>query len=765
MRQLRSPLTAILAGGGALSLAAGAAGDVAVIVAAIAGNAAVGAWQERQAGQAAHALERFAAPTARVLRSGREQTVSARDLVPGDVLILRSGDRVAADARLLESDALTVDEAALTGESMPVVKAATGGTEASRILLDGSDVTTGAAKAVVVAVGDGTRLGSIAAALREVGEDGTPLEQRLTRVLWRTLPFVALGGALVAGAGMLWGGTPAAQLALGATVALGAVPEGLPLLAGVAQAGVSRRLARRRALVTRLAAVEALGRVDVACADKTGTLTAGRLELAVVAGPDGSDPRGPSDAGALRDVLLSAAIACPHPEADEAGAHPTDLAVLEGARVAGIGDAVAVAREREAPFDPERPFHASVADGAVHVKGAPEEVVERCTGDRAALSEAAERLSARGLRVLLVARGPAEGASVEDPRGLTALGFVGIADPLRPGVADTVRRCAQAGVRVVMVTGDHPATAAAIAREAGLANGPESVVTAAEIASLDSAALGERLERASVIARSTPMDKVRIVEALRARGHVVAMTGDGVNDAPALRLADVGVAMGRHGTEVARQAADLILADDEFATLAEALVEGRSFWRNMRRALGLLLGGNAGEVGLMTAAALSGLRAPLNPRQVLTVNFVTDVLPALAVAVQDPEHRHLDRLRREGTEALDTRLRGDIIRRGVATALPSFAAYALAQRRPAGQSVAFASIVTTQVAQTLDLGRAEGRLTRPVLGAAAASLGVVWASLLLPPVRAFLGLAAPGPLTLVLPLAASAASVAISRVR
>jgi magnesium-transporting ATPase (P-type) len=727
----------------------------------------VGIWQERQAGHAARALERFAAPTARVLRDGTEHTISARDLVPGDILILRSGERVAADARLLECDALTVDDAALTGESLPVGKTANGGGDSSRIVLDGSDVTTGSGRAVVVAVGDGTRLGSIAAALRDHGGDhGTPLEQRLTRVLWRTLPFIALGGLTVSGAGVLWGGAPLAQLALGATVALSAVPEGLPMLAGVAQAGVSQRLARRRAIVTRLAAVEALGRVDVACADKTGTLTTGKLEVALVAGADGSDAQAPDDATmapALRDVLLAAALASPHPEAGGAGAHPTDAAVIEAARAAGLDEAVGARRDREAPFDPARPFHASVTHGKLHVKGAPEELVGRCVGGGQSLSEAAERLSGRGLRVLLVATGPAE-ASVEDPRELTALGFVGIADPLRPGVADTVQRCAQAGVRVVMVTGDHPATATAIARAAGLADGSESVVTAAEIAELDDDALGERLERASVIARSTPTDKVRIVSALRARGHVVAMTGDGVNDAPALRLADVGVAMGRHGTEVARQAADLILADDEFRTLAEALVEGRSFWRNMRRALGLLLGGNAGEVGLMTAASLAGMRAPLNPRQVLTVNVVTDVLPALAVAVQEPQHRELGLLRREGTEALDTRLRGDIVRRGVATALPSFGAYALAALRPReARNVAYTAIVTTQLAQTLDLGRVEGRLTPPVFGAAAASLAVVWGSMLFPPLRAFLGLSAPGPATLVLPVLASAASVAISR--
>jgi magnesium-transporting ATPase (P-type) len=276
----------------------------------------------------------------------------------------------------------------------------------------------------------------------------------------------------------------------------------------------------------------------------------------------------------------------------------------------------------------------------------------------------------------------------------------------------------------------------------------------------------ERLEHATIIARTTPLQKLRIVEILRGGGHVVAMTGDGVNDAPALRLADVGVAMGRGGTEVARRAADLVLIDDEFATLAEALVEGRGFWHNMRRALGLLLGGNAGEVGLMTAAAVSGLASPLTTRQVLTVNLVTDVLPAVSVAVQAPEHRNLAALSREGGAALDAPLRTDIIRRGIATGAPSFGAYVLASRvvsPAAARSVAYVSIVTTQLAQTVEVGQAEGRLTRSVLGAVAASLGVVAMTLAVPSVRSFLGLAAPTVPGLLIAAGASLLAVAVAR--
>jgi magnesium-transporting ATPase (P-type) len=369
------------------------------------------------------------------------------------------------------------------------------------------------------------------------------------------------------------------------------------------------------------------------------------------------------------------------------------------------------------------------------------------------------------LRILLVAEGESQ-ASVADPGGLTALGFVGISDPLRAGVADAVRRCRDAGVRVVMLTGDHPATAKAIARAAGLPAEDERMLTGEEVIGLDDETLAERLDRATIIARTTPLQKLRIVETLRGRGHVVAMTGDGVNDAPALRLADVGVAMGHGGTEVARQAADLVLINDEFSTLAEALVEGRSFWHNMRRGLGLLLGGNAGEVGLMTAAAVSGLPSPLTTRQVLTVNLVTDVLPAVSVAVQPPEHRNLATLSREGGAALDEPLRADIIRRGIATGAPSLGAYVLASRGlgPAtGRSVAYLSIVTTQLAQTVDLGQAEGRLTGSVLAAVAGSLALVATTLAVPGVRSFLGLAPPTIPGVMIAGGASALAVAVGR--
>ncbi len=451
---------------------------------------------------------------------------------------------------------------------------------------------------------------------------------------------------------------------------------------------------------------------------------------------------------------------------------------MRAALSGGLGDEVRAPREGEAPFDSARAYHAALVSGRVCVKGAPERLAPRCAfirmpwGDHpldetliADLLNRAAQLAERGLRVLLVADGPGD-LPLDNPRGLTALGFLGISDPLRMNVPAAVRRCQAAGIRVLMLTGDHPATARAIGREAGLlVRGHSEVVRAAELADLASEELGRRLEGVAVVARATPLDKLRIIESLRQRGHVVAMTGDGVNDAPSLRLADVGVAMGRSGTEVARQAADLVLTDDDFAALVEALVEGRGFWRNMRNALALLLGGNVGELSLIVGASMLGFTAPLSAPQILLVNLITDALPSLAVVLQRPEHRNLAGLAREGLSALDHRLIRDVVRRAVATGLPSLGAY-LTMRALGGpeqaSAAAFTSVVATQLAQTLEVGRVEGLLSRPVANAVAISVGLLVAAVL-PPLRGPLGLITPSPLGWGVVGISSASAVLISR--
>jgi cation-transporting P-type ATPase I len=785
--QVRSPISLVLAGGAALAVGVGQALDGAIIALTLGVNVAAGVWQERQAGEAAEALKRLATTTARVMREGRAMVIPAANVVSGDVLLLAPGDRVAADARLLQAAALEVDEAALTGESFPVAKGPDELTDAARVVLEGSDVLVGSGRAVVVAIGRNTRMGAIAEALKTPGLERSPLNDRLAQVLRLALPLAVGGGALAIGFGLLRGQPMVPQLTLGLTTALSVIPEGLPLLAGTGQAGVARRLATRHALVRRLSGIEALGRVDVACADKTGTLTEGKLSLRVVADAD-REAELPGRLGAgLRHVLLTAALASPHPESVGAAAHPTDRAVLKAAESAGLAQAARRPREAEAPFDPARSFHAALVQGRLCMKGAPEAVIARCDrvrrlgGDepadgaaRRALLDRAQSLAARGLRVLAVAeRAPeadAAAPSVQEPVGLVALGFLGIRDSLRPGVPTAVRRCRAAGVRVLMLTGDHRASATAVAREAGILDAGESddraVVTARELAELDNGELDRRMEAALVIARATPLDKLKIIESLRRGRHVIAMTGDGVNDAPALRLADVGVAMGRAGTDVARQAADLVLTDDNFATLVDALVEGRGFWRNMRRAMSLLLGGNLGEVGLVVGASLLGTGSPLNTRQILIVNLITDALPALAVVLQRPEHQNLSALAREGASALDASLRTDVLHRGSTTGLPALGAF-LAMRRlglgPQANSVAFASIVATQLAQTLDAGRVEGALSRSVVGAVGASAGLMAATLVIPPLRNMLAMSALGPTGWGMIGASALASVLLSR--
>ncbi len=750
-----------------------------------AANAVAGAWQERQADRTTEALERMGTVTARVLRDGRAASLPAEEVVPGDVLILSPGDRVSADARLLEAHGLEVDEAALTGESLPVPKNPDAGAEEGRVVVEGSDVIAGSGRAVVVAVGAGTRMGALAAALSlEEGEPGA-LAERLNRILRQALPVIAAGGAVVAASGVLRGRSPLAQIALGASIAIAAVPEGLPMLSKVGEAAVARRLSGRSALVRRLSAVEALGRVDVACADKTGTLTEGRLALALVADADEESEPSETMPEYLRRVLLAAALANPRPDVPGVSMNRTDAAVVRAARGAGLGDELEVEREAELQFRSSQGFHASVVGGRLCVEGAAEALVSRCStvlrgGEEHPLDEAGREellrryrsLAERGLRVLMVAEGE-EGTSVEDPRGLVAMGFLGITDPLRPGVAEAVVRCRGAGVRVVMLTGDHPATARAIAAEAGLSgegreDGRDGILTGPEMAELDDEELDARLGETAVIARVTPLDKLRIVESLQRRGHVVAMTGDGVNDGPALRLADVGVAMGRGGTEVARQAADVVLADDDFSTLVETLVEGRSFWRNIRRALSLLLGGNLGELGLTAGASILTAASPLTSAQVLAMNLITDVLPALAVALQQPEHRNLSGLAREGASTLERPLLEDVLGRAASTATPSLGAYLLALRAsslPQARTVAYACIVATQLAQTLDVGRSEGGLSRSVLGAVAGSAALFAATFAIKPLRVFLAITPPTPFGWTLVVGATLAAVALARLR
>ena len=683
--------------------------DAGVIAAIIVLNAVIGASQEHSAERSIAALRGMTAPKARVVRDGVVAVVPAAGIVPGDVLVLEAGDLVAADARLMESASLAAIEKSLTGESEPAEKDAravsppapappndTPLAERRGMVYSGTAIATGTARAVVVATGMQTEMGRIAALIATAATDGpTPLQARLARV-GRLLVVAALViVAALFGIGLVRG-EPLLSLSMTAvSMAVAAVPEGLPAIVTVALALGVRRMAKRRALIRHLPAVETLGATSVICTDKTGTLTVGQMTARALVVPvggvggvltacevsgEGYAPEGAVTCAGneLIEEVRAAAMRLARNLAGvnnatvmqekgrwEASGDPTEAAMLIAAAKVGLErealDASAP-RLAEAPFDSDRKRAAVVrkadAGADVLVNGSPESVLALCThiaeadgsrsmtdADRAAIDAANADLASKGLRVLAcAARVVAQeqvAATVGDstPAGLeqdlTFVGLVGLLDPPRPEAREAVAKCKAAGIRVVMITGDQPKTALAIARDLGIASESDAALSGAELAGIDDAALSDRVARTAVYARVTAADKLRIVRAWRERGAVVAMTGDGVNDAPALKGADVGIAMGASGTEVARQASDMVITDDNFASIVAAVEEGRGVYDNIKKSMQFLLGGNAAELLYMGAALVAGLPTPLLPIQILWINLVTDGLPALFLAA-DP---------------------------------------------------------------------------------------------------------------------------------
>ncbi|MES1204709.1 MAG: cation-translocating P-type ATPase [Pseudomonadota bacterium] len=629
--QFRSPLIWLLLGASVIS---GVLGDLvdAIAIGVILGiNALVGFFQEYRAEKALLALRSMTAPRARVLRDGRATVVSAVDVVPGDVLLLEAGDIVAADARIVEAHALSTNEAPLTGESMPVEKiVSTGGSVGARPLAEREDVvfmgtalSTGTGRAEVFATGMKTELGRIAHLLATASETETPLQTRLRRVS-RTLLLLCLGvvGA-VAVLGLVRGLSPFDVFLSAVTLAVAAVPEGLPAVVTIALAIGVQRMAARNVLVRKLPAVETLGCATVICTDKTGTLTTGKMAVRELWGED-------------HLAVLAAAAACCDADLDSqersGTGDPTEIAILlaaAGREIRRAGIEASNPRMAVNPFDSERKLMSiGRADGMLYVKGAVETVVQRSIAGTDGATEAAGDMAARGLRVLAVA----VGHEAKEER-LRLLGLVGIADPPRTEAIEAVRAAREAGIRTVMITGDHPVTAAAIAREMGILRPDEDT---SEV----------------VHARATPEDKLKIVRQWKSRGAVVAMTGDGVNDAPALREAHIGIAMGKAGTEVTREASDMVLADDNFASIVAAVREGRGIFDNIRKSLLYLLAGNAGELAVMLGAAVIGLPLPVLPLQILWINLVTDGLPALALVMDPPDPDALHRPPRSPDEPM-----------------------------------------------------------------------------------------------------------------
>jgi magnesium-transporting ATPase (P-type) len=616
--------------------------------------------QEYRADRAAEALRDLVPHRVTVVRDGLRQEVDAVDLVPGDVVALQAGDRIAADLRVTEAHALRVDEASLTGESEPV------GKDVGDAASAGCFVVEGEAWATVEAIGGGTRLASIATMTRSTARAKTPLARELARVV-RIVTVLAVGlGVVCFGAGLLIGLPPGAGFlfAVGVTVAL--VPEGLLPTVTLSLARGAQLLAGRQALVRRLESVETLGSTTFICTDKTGTLTQNRMAVVAVWTPQGSvavhgegyapvaELTGEPAALAAARELARTAVLCSTGRIRQAdGAwtaigDPMEAALDALARRTGATglDAADGTGTRRFPFDPRRRRMSVLVGGVLHVKGAPDSVLARCTGVPEAAHGTAAALAARGLRVLAVARRPVRAPADADDaeRDLTLLGVVGLEDPPRDGVDAALADCRRAGIRVAMVTGDSGATALAIAREVGLARDDALVVEGRDLPE-DPGELGGLLDRDGVVVcRVAPEEKLRIAEALRARGHVVAMTGDGVNDGPALRAADIGVAMGRSGTDVARQAADLVLLDDHVATIVTAVRQGRTTFANIRRFLTYHLTDNVAELTPFVVFTVTGGGIPLalGVLQVLALDIVTDLLPALALGAEPPSSRVLD---------------------------------------------------------------------------------------------------------------------------
>ena len=779
--QFRSLVVLLLLGGAGIALALGELVEGLAILAALVLNAGIGFTTEWRARRSLARLRALVVPTARVRRDGRATTVAVADLVPGDIVVLEAGGQVPGDARLVRSAALQLNEATLTGESLPVEKDASARVDAAAPLAEhwtmvylGTTVLAGTGLAVVTATGVATQLGRIGQLIALVGERTTPLERQVER-LGRSL----IGGALavcatVALAGILHGQPIGLMLETAITLAVAAIPEGLPAVTAVALAAGLWRLARAGALVRRLPAVETLGSTTVICSDKTGTMTENRMVAArvvlpgraiVLSGDPGSirgtftehdaplDPQ--TDDGLARLLTVAALVNDANVEVDGEALRlhgdPTEAALVVAALKAGL-DPAALAmrwpRRREVPFSPVTrlmaTFHETPGSGrALLVKGAPDAILSRATRVQTAagpgpLDDAARRrllddnhaLAADGFRVLAIAWRPEgwpDGDRVED---LTVLGLVALADPVRPGVRDALERCRAAGIATIMLTGDQRSTAEAVGRQLGLP--PEAIRS-----------------------RVSPEEKLELVKTLQARGEVVAMTGDGVNDAPALARADIGIAMGRHGSDVAREAADLVLTDDNFATIVAAVEEGRVIYGNLRKVIHFLFSCNLSEILTIFAAIVAGLPSPLAPLQILWVNLVTDILPAMALVRDPAEPDVMRRPPRAPSEALVTRAFGiRMLAEAACLAAGVLSAYLWVVLQegvgPRAHTIAFVALVLVHPFQALHC-RSEHRHSwrlppnRLIWAALIVLVLVQWAAVAWPPLAGLLGTVPLGP--------------------
>ena len=706
VQQLAQPLVLVLLAAGAITAALGEWTDASVILGVVLVNAFIGYWQEAKAEGALAALARTIATPVTVRRGGHRQKLDASQLVPGDVVILAAGDRVPADLRLLQQTEMQIDESMLTGESLPVSKQTAAMADdtllAERLCMAyaGSAVVAGQAVGLVVATGNASETGRIAGLIAAAPQLATPLTRKMARfsnwLLW------AIGGLalLTFGVGLARGESVFAMFMAAVALAVGAIPEGLPAAVTVTLAIGVARMAKRRAIIRHLPAVETLGSTTVICSDKTGTLTENAMTVralwcagqAFTVSGHGYNPEGvishetqPAEiAGALRECLVAGAL-CNDASLAREGQHwkitgdPTEAALLVAARKGSLDEhtlRTLLPRSSELPFDANRQYmvtaHVSGSEQIIYLKGALERLLPLCVDqlqingqpgplDAAAVEALAHAYAEQGLRVLLLARKISEPnlpLTVTNIEKLTLIGLVGMIDPPRKAAISAIRNCHSAGIRVKMITGDHAVTALAIARQIGLT--AERAMTGRELAALDDDALSLAAHEIDVFARVEPEQKLRLVRALQARGEVVAMTGDGVNDAPALKQADIGIAMGLGGTEVAKEASAMVLTDDNFASIEAAVEEGRGVWDNLIKFITWTLPTNFGEGLVIVAAILFGATLPITPLQILWINMTTAVLLGLTLAFEPIERGIMQRKpRRLDMPVLD----GDLIRR------------------------------------------------------------------------------------------------------
>ena len=695
--QFRNVLIAILLVAILLSIFLGHGAEAIAIALIVFFAVLLGFAQEYRSERALEALRQMTAPTATALRDGQEVVLPARDIVPGDVILLRSGDKVSADARLVEAVNLQIEEAALTGESLPVEKQTetmSGGewpvAERKNMAYAGTAVTYGRGQGVVVATGMATEFGKTAAMLETVASTKTPLQDNLDKVgnaLAQASLFIV---AVIVGVGLYRGQPFVEMIIFGIALAVAAVPEALPAVVTISLALGVQRMAKRNALVRRLPAVETLGSTSVICSDKTGTLTKDEMtarqvyvaqKLFEVSGA-GFEPRGEfmraglvvEPCAPLKSLLRAAVLTSDARLVQRDGrwevkGDPTEGALIVLAAKAGLQK---MDLEKECPRVHEIPFsseakrmttiHHSVSGLIAYAKGAPEIILEACTfqlteigeeildqAHRETIQKVAREMARGALRVLAVAY-KTNSTPENCEKDMVFLGLVGMSDPPRPEARVAIQRCRQAGIKPVMITGDHPVTAEAVAGELGLLRNGR-VITGTGLESMSEPEFERAIEDISVYARVSPAHKLRVVSTLQKKDYVVAMTGDGINDAPALKKADIGIAMGITGTEVSREAAAMTLTDDNFVSIVAAVEEGRVIFNNIKKYLMYLLSSNIGEIGLMLGAALLGLPLPLTAVQILYVNLATDGLPALALAVDPPEEdimRRPPRNRRTG---------------------------------------------------------------------------------------------------------------------